>query len=204
MTVSEQRQIIAAELADVHTCLPGVLVSYDGQFASVRPTLDKQLANGEVLASPLIARVPMCWPCGDVGGGQGLFSVPLRPGDPLLLHFSERALDDWLNGTDGPPGDPRQFDLSDAFATPMMRPGVMAAADMDKVSMRYGPGSITIDAAGRVVITAPGGLAIVAPNTTTTGNLGIAGTTIGAGVNLNTHRHGGVQQGSDTSGLPVP
>lgn len=209
-TVSEQRQIIAAEMADVHTCLPGVLVSYDGQFAQVRPTLAKQLANGQVLGAPLIARVPVCWPCGDVGGGQALISVPLRAGDPVLLIFSERALDDWLNGSDGPPGDPRQFDLSDAFAMPMMRPGVVAAADLNRLSMRYGPGSITISDAGEIVITAPAGLRVVAPDTTTTGNvlvgqnLGITGTTIGAGVNLNTHRHGNVEQGPDISGTPVP
>lgn len=203
-TVSEQRQIIAAEMADVHTCLPGVLVSYDGQFAQVRPTLDKQLANGQVLAAPLIARVPVCWPCGDVGGGQALISVPLRAGDPVLLMFSERALDDWLNGSDGPPGDPRQFDLSDAFAMPMMRPGVVAAADLNRLSMRYGPGSISISSSGEIVITAPAGLRVVAPTTELVGNLGVTGTTIGNGVNLNTHRHNGVQPGSGTTSLPVP
>lgn len=209
-SISEQRQVIAAEMADVHTCLPGVVVSYDGVFANVRPSLAKQLANGDTLDPPLIARVPVCWPCGDVGGGQAMITVPLRAGDPVLLHFSERALDDWLEGSDGPPGDPRQFDLSDAFASPMMRPGSLPAADLGKLSMRYGPGSITIDASGKVTITAPAGLDILAPLTTTTGgiavaqNLSVEGVTLGAGVNLNTHVHSGVESGPDSSGPPVP
>ena len=202
--VSEQRQVIAAELADVHTCLPGVIVSYDGQFAAVRPALDKQLANGEILAAPQIARVPVCWPCGDVSGGQALISVPLRAGDNVLLHFSERALDDWLNGTDGAPGDPRQFDLSDAFATPMMRPGTVPAADLDSLTLRYGAGALRISLEGRISIVAPAGFDIDSPLTSTTGNMNILGTTVGAGVNLNTHTHTGVDTGPGTSGPPVP
>ncbi len=202
--VSEQRQVIAAELADVHTCLPGVIVSYDGQMATVRPSLDKQLANGETLSAPQIARVPVCWPCGDVGGAQALISVPLRAGDAVLLHFSERALDDWLNGTDGPPGDPRQFDLSDAFATPMMRPGTVPATDLDNLSLQYGPGSIKISPLGAITLLSPLPLIIDAPMVTMTGNLDIIGTTLGNGVNLNTHTHTGVDTGPGTSGPPVP
>lgn len=202
--VSEQRQVIAAELADVHTCLPGVIVSYDGELATVRPTLDKQLANGEVLAAPQIARVPMCWPCGDVNGAKARITVPLAPGDPVLLHFSERALDDWLNGTDGAPGDPRQFDLSDAFATPQMRPGTFGASDLENLSIEYGPGSIKISPLGAITLLSPLPLVIDAPMVTMTGNLNVIGTTLGDGVNLNTHTHTGVDAGPDTSGPPVP
>ena len=39
---------------------------------------------------------------------------------------------------------------------------------------------------------------------TMTGNLNILGTTLGAGVNLNTHVHTGVESGPDNSGPPVP
>lgn len=151
MDVTELRTLIAAENAEIHTTLPGVIVDYDGQFATVRPTLDKQLANGEVLPAPKIARVPVCWPCADINGAQALFTMPLKAGDAVMLSFSERGLDSWLGGQDGPPDDPRQFDLSDAFATPMLRPGTMTA-DTENVSMQYGPMTLKISPEGEVTL----------------------------------------------------
>lgn len=151
MDVTQLRALIAAENAEIHTTLPGVIVDYDGQFATVRPTLDKQLANGEVLPAPQIARVPVCWPCADVNGAQALFTMPLKAGDPVMLNFSERGLDSWLGGQDGAPDDPRQFDLSDAFATPMLRPGNMTA-DTENVSMQYGPMTLKITPEGEVTL----------------------------------------------------
>lgn len=196
MNVSELRTLIGTELADVHTCLPGQIVDYDGEYATVRPTIDKQLANGETLAAPIIARVPVCWPIGDVNGAQALFTVPLKAGDPVLLHFSERALEDWLGGTDGPPGDPRQFDLSDAFATPMARPGTIKA-DIERVSLQYGPmtlkitpeGEVTLDTTANVTVQTTTEAIVRAPlvtvdalETVMTGNLQLAGfLTMGTG-----------------------
>lgn len=199
MDVTDLRRLIATELAEVHTCLPGEIISYDGVMATVKPTLDKRLANGEALAAPLIARVPICWP---VAANNAAVTVPLKPGDPVLLHFCERALEDWLLGSDGPPGDPRQFDLTDAFATPIMRPG-RASADKVNVSIQHGAGSIKIAPDGSVTVASPA-VVFQTPLVTITGNLNIVGTTLGAGVNLNTHVHTGVESGLDSSGPPVP
>ncbi|CAP41326.1 Gp138 family membrane-puncturing spike protein [Bordetella petrii] len=145
--VTDLRRLIAAELAEVHTTLPGVVVAYDGKMAVVRPALPKQLANGQVLPAPQIVSVPVCWPVGDVAGALALISVPLKAGDPVVLHFSERALESWLAGSDEPPDDPRQFDLTDCFAAPVMRPGA-AAADTENLSIQYGPGTVKLSPAG--------------------------------------------------------
>lgn len=197
MNVTELRRVIAAELAEVNTCLPGVIVEYDGTFATVRPTLPKQLANGQQLPAPKIVRVPVCWPIADVNGAQALFTMPLKAGDPVMLNFSQRALDDWLGGSDNPPGDPRQFDLSDCFATPMVRPGTMVA-DTERVSMQYGPmtlkitpeGEVTLDTTANVTVNTTAQalvqaamdttirsplVTIDAVQTTTTGNLLVGG-----------------------------
>lgn len=141
------RRLIATELADIYTTLPGEVVAYDGTFVTARPTLAKRLANGEVLLPPQVVRVPVCWPVGDVHGAQALISVPLAPGDAIKLSFSARALENWLGGDNGPPDDPRQFDLSDAFASPLLRPGTMAA-DTQNVSIQYGPGTLKLSPAG--------------------------------------------------------
>ena len=152
--VTDLRRLISTELAEVHTTLPGVIVSYDGTAAVVRPALPKQLANGQVLSPPQIVSVPVCWPVGDVDGALALISVPLKPGDPVVLHFSERALESWLSGSDEPPDDPRQFDLTDCFATSVVRPGA-AAADTENVSIQYGPGSMKIAPDGTLTISVP-------------------------------------------------
>lgn len=141
------RALIDAELADVYTTLPGEVVSYDGVTVTARPALAKRLANGEVLKPPQIVRVPVRWFTGDVNGAQALISVPLKPGDPITLSFSARSIENWLAGDDGPPDDPRQFDLSDAFASPVVRPGI-ARADTENLSIQYGPASVKLSPAG--------------------------------------------------------
>ncbi|QDJ52801.1 Gp138 family membrane-puncturing spike protein [Bordetella hinzii] len=152
--ISAIKALIAGELADVYTTLPGEVVSYDGTFVTARPALAKRLANGEVLRAPQIVRVPVCWPVGDVNGAQALISVPLKPGDPITLSFSARSLENWLAGDNGPPDDPRQFDLSDAFASPVVRPGA-GKADTENVSIQYGPGSMKIAPDGALTIRVP-------------------------------------------------
>ncbi|WAI85844.1 MULTISPECIES: Gp138 family membrane-puncturing spike protein [Achromobacter] len=145
--VTLMRRLIATELADVYTTLPGEVVAYDGTFVTARPALAKRLANGDVLPPPQVVRVPVCWPVGDVNGAQALISVPLAPGDAIKLSFSARALENWLAGDNGPPDDPRQFDLSDAFASPLLRPGTIAA-DTQNVSIQYGPGTLKLSPTG--------------------------------------------------------
>lgn len=145
--ISAIRALISAELADVYTTLPGEVVAYDGTFVTARPALAKRLTSGEVLPAPQIVRVPVCWPVGDVNGAQALISVPLKRGDPIKLSFSARALENWLAGDNGPPDDPRQFDLTDAFASPVVRPGALAA-DTENVSIQYGPGRLKLSPSG--------------------------------------------------------
>ena len=205
--LTELRRVIGIELSEVHTCMPGQIVAWDGQYATVKPALAKSLASGEALAPPNIVRVPVCFPRGM--GGKAIISVPLQSGDPVLLHFAERALENWLSGNDGEPGDPRQFDLSDAFATPVCRPGVGGAVDienlviqLDQASIVIAPdGSVTVTAAAGATVTAPGGLTVNA-DITVNGKIEASGDVTGAGISLSTHRHGGVQSGGSTTGVP--
>lgn len=186
MDVTELRQLIATELAEVHTCLPGVIVSYDGESAVVRPALPKQLANGDVLAPPQIVQVPICWPSGDVQGGKALITVPLKAGDPVKLSFSERALEGWLSGSDAAPDDPRQFDLTDAFATPVMRPGG-SAADTENVAVQYGACTLKLTPGGDVILSGPGTFRVQMPavfEKLLTYQAGLAGKGGGAGTNI--------------------
>lgn len=221
-------QELQAALAELNVCLPGVIVAYDGKAATVRPAMPKQLANGQSLPAPQIVAVPVCWPIAD--GGRAMITVPLKPGDSVTLHFSQRSLENWLSGSDQAPDDPRQFDLTDAFCTPVMRPGPVA--DIVNVCIQYGPGTIKLAPSGDLTIDVPT-MTVNADQTTYNSPVTINGLLIytkgmqGAGGEGNsisitggaafeggalthngknigdTHKHGGVLKGGDETDEPV-
>jgi hypothetical protein len=110
-------------LAEVHTCMPGIVESYDPktQTANILPALKQPFVDvdgGEGLDElPVLPDVPIGFP----RGGKYFMSLPLEAGDDVLLMFSENSIDKWYAG-DGKkvvdPVDFRRFDLSDAFAIP--------------------------------------------------------------------------------------
>lgn len=187
---------------DIYTMLPGAIVAYDGSLATVRPTIDKLLSNGSVLAAPQIVRVPVKFPIAD--GGKAFVTVPLKPGDAVELTFSCRSLENWISGADSVPDDPRQFDISDCFCTPVMRPPINA--DTENLVVAYGSGSMKIAPSGEINFKAPKATfdcvvefkQDVAMKANT--DLGAGGVTHnGKSIGID-HKHGGVQTGSGTSG----
>lgn len=204
-------EVIKQALSEVMTTLPGVIVAYDGKTATVKPALPKMLANGDTLQAPQIVNVPVHWLTGD--SGSAVISVPMKTGDPVTLHFSCRSIENWLSGSDQAPDDPRQFDLTDCFCTPVMRPGV-GVADTENVSVQYGSGSLKIAPSGDVTLDAPS-FTINAPTTVnglltyTQGMVGsggentasITGDVVANGISLVHHKHPGDSGG--TTGEPI-
>jgi hypothetical protein len=130
------RQAIDARLVDVHTSLPGRVVTYDSatQRATVQPLLKRgrRGEDGQRVARslPIIPDVPVAF-LHSAGGG---LTVPVAAGDPGWLVFAEGALDTWLAGGDREvdPGDDRRFALTDAVFYPGARSapiGALAAAE---------------------------------------------------------------------------
>lgn len=158
------KRLIWSELADVHTNIPGTIISYDAQSgrAVVKPSLSKLLANGIELPAPRIVDVPVCWPSGDAY--SALIACPLKAGDSVLLKFSERAVDDWLSTGEKVPTDPRMFDLSDAYATPTTdwRP---INASPDRLLIRYGATELLLAKDGSMEVNAPAGTVWNGPGT---------------------------------------
>lgn len=129
-------------IADVHTCMPGRVVSYDAktQKAVIKPTIKRLIVHedGEELleALPEIPDVPIFF-----GRGGGFFiTFPLEPGDLVELRFSERSLDNYLSGEgdDTDPDEFRMFDLSDAIATPGLYPFKRAIKDIHTANLVIG------------------------------------------------------------------
>lgn len=215
--------LIRAQLLDVNTAIPGVIVSYEGGLARVAPTGKKRFADGDVLDYPIIPNVRVCWP--SFAGGTAGVKGPVKPGDRCLLVFSQQAID----GTD----DRRMFDLQDAYAV-MCDLGNAGAGDSGNnadMTMFFGAAYIRLTEAGALQINAPGGTTITTPNTTNTGTLltqgkftyqdgmagtgGANGTAISGNINHTSgsitslgkkidgsHTHGGVQPGGGNTAAP--
>jgi len=124
--ISAIRKAIEARMFDIHTALPGKVVSFDAasRTASVQPILIRILIDEdgeeEPQRMPQLPGVPVIMPSG--GGWE--ISFELEPGDLVWLVFSERALDRW-KANPSQEHDPvwdRKFDLSDAVAFPGARP----------------------------------------------------------------------------------
>lgn len=215
--------LVRAQLLDVNTALPAVVVSYENGLARVAPTPKKRFADGDVLDYPIIPNVRVCWP--SFAGGAAGIKGPVKPGDRCLLVFSQQAVD----GTD----DRRMFDLQDAYAV-MCDLGNAGAGDSGNnadMTMFFGPAYIRLTEGGALNIYAPGGTTIDTPDTLNTGTLtteglltyqdGLSGTGGGNGTSISgnlvhtsgsitslgkkidgSHTHSGVQPGGGNTGAP--
>lgn len=123
---------IESRLLEVHTSIPGKVVSYDkkSQTAEVAPVVQRAEPrdDGSSALTPLpsIPNVPVSW---HRGGGAGL-TMPLKAGDHVLLVFSEAAFGHWrASGELAPPGDLRRHSLGYAYAVPGGGPESQALDD---------------------------------------------------------------------------
>ena len=149
-----QNSALRKALGDLHTCLPGEVVAVRSdapdarQFVDVLPMLQRAVVNedGEPLDEPLplLQMVPV----GYMQGGGFFVSVPLRPGDPVLVVFAERSLDSWIQtakpGARTPvvPGDVSMHSLQGAIALPLgPAPRARLLAGVDASDMVVGTAS---------------------------------------------------------------
>lgn len=120
------RAIIRAELADVHTMIPGRVTAYDGatQRASVQPLLKSPRSTedgGRTLETlPIVPDVPVAF----LGAGSWSITFPVSVGDTGMIMFAEAALERWKGG-DGDrevdPADDTRFGLDGAVFVPGLR-----------------------------------------------------------------------------------
>jgi len=123
---------IESRLLELHTAIPGKVVSYDAatQTAEVAPVVQRAepAVDGSSTLTPLpsIPNVPVQWPR---GGGMALH-LPLAPGDHVLLVFSESAIGHWrASGELAPPGDLRRHSVGYPVAIPGIAPEQLPIAD---------------------------------------------------------------------------
>lgn len=212
---------VDGRLKELHTCLPGIIVSYEAtkQTASVQPAIQRIFTEQGAVNLPLCVDVPVAFP----GGGGFFLTFPVAAGDECLLLFSERAIDLWhALGNTQPPAEYRLHDLSDGLAIVGLnsQPNVLASFNATDVELRNRArtarvtmkpdGTIeTLNAAGSYILAANGNVTVTSPLTTINGNVQVNGTltasvdVIGGGKALKTHIHSGVTAGIANTGAPV-
>jgi hypothetical protein len=118
LTLAIEDAIWAELSAKVHTCLPGVVDSYDpaGPKVNVKPLVEKRFLNGTYLPLPVIVDVPVQF----LRSNRFHCSFPLARGDTGLILFAERSISEWLtnDGREVKPRDGRKFSLTDAIFIP--------------------------------------------------------------------------------------
>ena len=146
-------------MTEAHFRAPATIVSYDPttQSASVQPSLMRKY-NGPAgvdippVALPQINLVPVVFP----GSRTSWLRFPLYPGDPVMLHFSDRSLDLWW--TQGGMLDPaisHKFSLADAICVPGLRSkseAIQPKGLTTSLELVNGPTRIEIMAGGQVAI----------------------------------------------------
>lgn len=112
---------IEMDKLELNTCLPAIVKAYDSvkQTCTVQPSMKRTTIAGEVSSRAEIEDVPVVFPR---SGAYG-FTVPITVGDSVMLIFSQRSLDDWIdNGGEVEVTDYRLHDINDAIAIPGLFP----------------------------------------------------------------------------------
>lgn len=219
---------LESRLKDVHTCIPGIIVSFDpgNQWAEVQPAIKTIFTTSGAVDLPLCVDVPVMFP----SGNRFFITWPVFPGDECLLFFSQRCIDLWaLEGDTQEPDDYRTHDMSDGIAFVGMNslPLVIEDFQMDGIDVRSPlresyvkvkdntievHASVLVDVkAPDIVATATNKIKMTAPiielngEVRHTGNyVQIGGTSTHDGVNVGkTHKHLDVTIGTAKSGLPT-
>ncbi len=192
---------------EINCAKVGVIQSFDAalqevtvkvaqqQVTSIKPDGTRTLAE-----YPLLLRVPVLFP----SGGGFTLTFPISEGDECLVVFNDRQIDNWLTSGPGlPPSIGRVHDLSDGIAIVGLRsnPRALGSVSTNSVQLRSDSGTTIIEVAGAGVvnIVAPGGVNMITPLLTVSGDV-IAG---GETISLVHHVHGGVQSGGANTGEPV-
>lgn len=153
------QQTVEGMLSEMNTMEPGVVVAYNPATnrATVRPAMPKRLADGSVLEAPSVYEVPVLWPVSSGGGANGVsMTMPIQPGDGVMIAYQQRSLDGWGSGNDAAPDDPRRHDMSDAVALPGLRSTEVSANPTD-LEIRFGQSRIRIAPDTSIMAETPGG-----------------------------------------------
>lgn len=148
--VTEVKALVKEQINNMHTALPGEIVSIDKEtgLVSVKPKAQMRFTNGKTLEFPIISGVPIVM--SQSTNSQSAIIFPVNVGDQCLLIFSEQALDYWFET--GTTNSQVKYGLSGAIAIPgLLRTQTdmfKEAIEKDAIIVKHKNTSITLSNAG--------------------------------------------------------
>ena len=139
--VDEIKKTINGQIRQVNTCIPGVIVEYNAPFATVQPSVDMALPNGDKLEYPMIYGVPVIMPASF--GGSVNITFPIKPGDGVAIFFAQDSIDDWAKG--GVSSDTRKHSLTDAFCIIGLNNFALPTANANTLTINNNGSNIIVD-----------------------------------------------------------
>ncbi|HGJ5866323.1 MAG TPA: Gp138 family membrane-puncturing spike protein [Arsenophonus nasoniae] len=162
------RHAISSQL---RVAMPGIVQSFDANKVTcvvqpaIKGTLTDSQGNVKSVNLPLLVDVPVVFP----RGGGVTMTFPIKSGDECLVVFADRCIDFWWqNGGIQEAIDPRQHDLSDAFAFigVQSQKQKISQISTDAMQLRSDDGATYFEVnptTQKMKIVAPGGLEIITP-----------------------------------------
>lgn len=186
---AEIEKTAKAVVNDIHTALPGEIVSFDGSTATVKPVGKYVTSDGTALDYPMITEAPVCFPfCQNAGIG---FAFPVRKGDSCIIIISEVELDAWRSGADSE-GSLR-FDLTSAMVIPGLFAGRCDAAAkafaQNAAIVTAGDSEVVISGSGCTINSGGSTLTVNDSGVTVKGTLTVTGDVKAGAVSLKNHTH---------------
>ncbi|WGO83132.1 Gp138 family membrane-puncturing spike protein [Arsenophonus apicola] len=162
------RHTISSQL---RVAMPGIVQSFDASKVTcvvqpaIKGVLTDSKGNEQSVNLPLLVDVPVVFP----RGGGVTMTFPIKSGDECLVVFADRCIDFWWqNGGIQEAIDPRQHDLSDAFAFigPQSQAKTISNINENAMQLRSDDGTTYFEVnptTQKMKIVAPGGLEVVTP-----------------------------------------
>ena len=180
------RGIIGKYMQQIDGMLPATVVSYNRKSgrATIVPSINMVGTNGTNISRAPLANIRVL----AIGGGDFLLTFPVRPGDTGWIEASDRDISLWLQGSGKKATSPnthRMHSFSDGrFIPDAMFDYVLPDSAEDGVCLQHKSGEAAIIITGdKIMLNAPGG---VWTND----------------IRIDTHRHGGVENGNGKTEEP--
>lgn len=202
-------QFFSGRQSQMWTAMPAIVQAYEPSTltctvqVAIQGRVEDSQGNIRLVTLPQLLKCPVVFP--HAGGCSITF--PIKQGDECLVVFASRAIDFWWqNGGIQPAAEPRMHDLSDGFVilAPYSQKKKIGSPSTSEIEIRSDDGSAKIalnPSTHTITIIAPNDLNI-------TGDVNITGTVTvtedvnASGISLNSHTHGGVSTGPNSTGGP--
>lgn len=188
--VEQVKKTVGHQLSQVHTCVPGKIVSFDPSIcqATVLPSMKIKKPDGEMMDYPQITGVPVLFP--QYYGQKATIAFPVKPDDGCLILFAEQALDQFLYQRDT--GTDLRFDLSNAVAIVGIfaagNPLMHEACGQNAIIVQVESAKLTVK---KDLIQMDAASVVINGDVTLNGKMTSTGDVVAAGISLDHHTHPG-------------